>query len=244
MIRVTNLSLTSRLENINLNFPEKGLIGIIGANGAGKSSLLKCLAGINTADSGEIYINQQLLTNMSYPMRGKVIGYIAQNTPIAWDISVYETLALGFIKKHSKPIQQKKIHAMAGQFALLPYLSESVLTLSGGEVARVHLARALIKEAPILLADEPIAALDPFYQIDIMQHLKQLAEKQLCIVVLHDLSLAYRFCDAIVLMKEGQILAYNNTEKVITNENLASAFNISATIDQQTKSVYNIKRTP
>ncbi len=180
MIKVINLHLPPRLKAVDLQLPSNGLIGIIGPNGAGKSSLLKCLAGIETAQHGEVQIDDQSLTKIDYRKRGQLIGYLAQNTTIAWDMPVYETLALGFVDKQPAALEKSKIIAMAEAFALKKYLHESIFKLSGGELARVHLARALIKESPILLADEPIAALDPFYQVDMMEHLKQRAKCQLC----------------------------------------------------------------
>lgn len=244
MIRTESLSLNNRLHDITLTLPDCGLIGIIGPNGAGKSSLLKCFAGIAQPDSGTVFINGESLLKLDYLARGQRIAYLAQNTPIAWDMPVYETLALGLIDKLPAPLQQQKVQTIAATFALTAHLDTSIFQLSGGELARVHLARALIKDAPILLADEPIAALDPYYQMDMMQLLTDLATKQLCVIVLHDLALAYRFCQHIILMDKGQMTAYDATQNVIVNENLRTVFKISATIDKQTNSLYNLKKHP
>lgn len=104
------------------------------------------------------------------------------------------------------------------------------------------MARCCIKNTPLLLADEPIAPLDPYYQIDIMEQLKSLTPKQTCIVAIHHLSLAYRFCDEIILLEKGTIIAHGATEYVLTPENLMRAFSIQAEIDREKREIYQIKK--
>ncbi|TCT17358.1 hypothetical protein EDC51_103111 [Bibersteinia trehalosi] len=99
-----------------------------------------------------------------------------------------------------------------------------------------------MKQAPILLADEPIAALDPYYQIDIMQQIKALTPTQTCVVVIHHLPLAYRFCDEIILLKNGNLLASGNTQAVLTVENIATAFGVKAEMDWRKREMWGIEK--
>lgn len=242
MITVTNLSVPYAIDNISCHIPKNKLVGIMGANGAGKSSLLKSIAGIIPPQSGNITIDGNDLTNMNYAQRGDTIAYLAQDTHVHWQMNVSDVIALGLTRPLPKRQVQSKINELADCFSLQPLLKQPIQTLSGGERARVHLARCCIKDAPILLADEPIAPLDPYYQIDIMQHLKELSTNRTCAVVLHHLSLAYRYCDEIILLKAGNVIDSGATKSVLITDNLASAFAISATIDNNTNSIHNIQK--
>lgn len=242
MIELDNITLSQRLHHIHCRIPEQQLTGIIGANGAGKSSLLKVIAGLLSPDGGEVRINQQRLLDLSYPQRSRLIAYLGQDTPIHWRLNVYEVIALGAINPLPKAKERQRVHTLAEQFQVSHLLEQSVQTLSGGERARVQLARCLMKSAPILLVDEPIAALDPYYQIEIMAHLQRLSKNMTCLVILHQLSLAYQYCDTLLLMKNGTLLASGLADEVIMTENLATAFSISATINRQTKTIHSIKQ--
>jgi fepc protein len=114
--------------------------------------------------------------------------------------------------------------------------------LSGGEKARVQLARCCIKESPVLLVDEPIAPLDPYYQIDMMEQLQSLTPQHTCVVAIHHLSLAYQFCDEIVLLDKGKLLAVGETQAVLNAENLAKTFHIRAEIDPMKKTISKIEK--
>lgn len=242
MITIERLSLTHGLHNLTVTLPKNRLIGVLGANGAGKSSLLKSIAGITPPTQGRIIIDGQNADNLSHRQRSQLLAYLAQEIPLRWALSVYDTIALGLLAPLPAAAEREKVHAAADYFSITHLLQQQVQTLSGGERARVHLARCLMKNAPILLADEPIAALDPYYQIDIMQHLQYLSKHMTCVVVLHHLSLAYEFCDNIVLLKAGQLVAAGATPEVMIAENLTTAFQISATIDTDNRSIHTIRK--
>lgn len=242
MISVENLSLPYAVKGLNCRLPENRLIGILGANGAGKSSLLKSFAGIVRPTHGRIILNGQDAATLTSAQRSALLAYLAQETPVRWALSVYDTIALGLLKPLNTAAEREKVEAAANYFGVAHLLPQPVQTLSGGERARVHLARCLMKDAPILLADEPIAALDPYYQLEIMQHLRNLSANVTCVVVLHHLSLAYAFCDHIVMLKDGELVADGEAESVMIAENLATAFRISATIDASTRSIHTIRQ--
>ena len=138
--------------------------------------------------------------------------------------------------------EQEKVRSISETFSISHLLEKSFRQLSGGEKARVQLARCCIKNAPLLLADEPIAALDPFYQIDMMEQLKSLTPSHTCVVAIHHLSLAYKFCDEVILLNQGEIIANGETPKVLTAENLAKAFGIQAEIDEAKKEIMGIEK--
>ena len=242
MIRIEKLTQSYCLNDINCTLPSGKLIGIMGANGAGKSTLLKTIAGILSLKQGEIWFDAQLLSKMNATEKSQYIAYLAQNTQIHWDLSVYDVIALGLAAPLPKEKERSKIQAFSKKFAVTHLLDKPFQQLSGGEKTRVQLARCCIKESPVLLVDEPIAPLDPYYQIDMMEQLKLLTPQHTCVVAIHHLSLAYQFCDEIVLLDKGKLLAVGETQAVLNAENLAKAFHIRADIDPLEKTISKIEK--
>ena len=242
MIRIEKLTQSYCLNDIDCTLPSGKLIGIMGANGAGKSTLLKTIAGILPLKQGEVWFDDQLLSKMNAPEKSQYIAYLAQNTQIHWDLSVYDVIALGLATPLPKEKERSKIQVFSEKFAVTHLLDKPFQQLSGGEKARVQLARCSIKESPVLLVDEPIAPLDPYYQIDMMEQLKSLTPQHTCIVAIHHLSLAYQFCDEIVLLDKGKLLAVGETQAVLNAENLAKAFHIRAEIDPLKKTISKIEK--
>ena len=230
----TALSVTVRdrrlIEDIDFRLDAGELTGIIGANGAGKSTLLRALLGLQRA-SGQITLGGQALENHSAAARARLIAYLAQGHAAHWPLSVREVVALGRMphgggaSAQDAAIIERTLHAT--DTATLA--TRNVLTLSGGERARVMLARALAVTPRVLLADEPLAALDPSHQIRIMQLLAAEAAAGLAIgIVLHDLTLAARFCTRLVLLHNGRVLAAGTPREVLADALLAEAFGIRA----------------
>ena len=242
MIKIENLSQPYGLKGIHCTIPTGKLVGIMGANGAGKSTLLKTIASILPIKSGEIWFDDNRLTTMSAAQKSQQLAYLAQNTDIHWDLSVYDVIALGLPNPLNRAKEQEKVRSLSETFSVSHLLEKSFRQLSGGEKARVQLARCCIKNAPLLLADEPIAALDPFYQIDMMEQLKFLTPSHTCVVAIHHLSLAYKFCDEVILLNQGEIIANGETTGVLTAENLANAFSIRAEIDEAKKEIMGIDK--
>ena len=242
MINIKQLSQPYGLTNISCQIPKGKLVGIMGANGAGKSTLLKSIAGILPFKQGEIWFDDQPLSKMNATEKSQHIAYFAQNTQIHWDLSVYDVIALGLAAPLPKEKERSKIQAFSEKFAVTHLLNKPFQQLSGGEKARVQLARCCIKESPVLLVDEPIAPLDPYYQIDMMEQLKSLTPQHTCVVAIHHLSLAYQFCDEIVLLDKGKLLAVGETQVVLNAENLAKAFHIRAEIDPMKKTISKIEK--
>ena len=242
MINIKQLSQPYGLTNISCQIPKGKLVGIMGANGAGKSTLLKTIAGILPLKQGEVWFDDQPLSKMNATEKSQHIAYLAQNTQIHWDLSVYDVIALGLAAPLPKEKERSKIQAFSKKFAVTHLLDKPFQQLSGGEKARVQLARCCIKESPVLLVDEPIAPLDPYYQIDMMEQLKSLTTQHTCVVAIHHLSLAYRFCDEVILLHQGKVVAYGETQAVLTAENLAKTFQIQAEIDLLKREISQIEK--
>ena len=242
MIKIKNLSQPYGLKGIHCTIPTGKLVGIMGANGAGKSTLLKTIAGILPIKSGEIWFDNLKLSTMTAEQKSQQLAYLAQNTEIHWDLSVYDVIALGLPNPLNRAKEQEKVRSISETFSVSHLLEKSFRQLSGGEKARVQLARCCIKNVPLLLADEPIAALDPFYQIDMMEQLKSLTPSHTCVVAIHHLSLAYKFCDEVILLNQGEIIANGKTTQVLTAENLANAFGIRVEIDEVKKEIMRVEK--
>lgn len=246
MIKVENLCFPYALKNVSCHIPQGKLVGIMGANGVGKSTLLKSIAGIIPLSakqmSGQIWLNNCKLSEMSASEKSQQLAYLAQSTVIYWDLSVYDVIALGLSLPMEASEERQKVRSISQKFSVEHLLDKPYQHLSGGEKMRVQLARCCIKQAPILLADEPIASLDPYYQIDIMEQLKSLTPQHTCVIVIHHLSLAYKFCDEVILLNKGNVIASGKTEQVLTEYNLAQAFGIKVNIDQEKKEIWGVEK--
>ena len=222
------------LRGASLSVPKGKVIGLIGPNGAGKSTLLKAILGLTDIQSGKIILDGEELSGWSLKDRARKISYAAQGAPVHWPLDVEHIISLGRIP-HLDPwqkisaVDQELIHQAMVKTDTLHLAKRLTTTLSGGERACVMLARAIVGDADYLCADEPIASLDPYHQLRIMEILQGLAKDgHGVLIVLHDLTLAGRYCDELVLINHGQILAHGSVEDVLTAENLELAYHIKA----------------
>jgi iron complex transport system ATP-binding protein len=216
-----------------------GLTIVVGPNGAGKTTLLRALAGLLPLTRGDIALGARPLQSLSPAERARTIAYLPQGGGIAWPIPVWSVVALGRMPhgERSADLPERGEAAVAAAIAaagLQGFEARSATELSGGERARVLLARALATEAPILLADEPVAALDPRHQLLVLDILRDKARSGATVVaVMHDLPLAARFADRTLLMRHGRIEADGAPRDVLTAAQLAANFGIEATVTNQ-----------
>lgn len=212
------------------------LVGVIGPNGAGKSTLARTILALLTPSAGRVRIDGADVAALPHADLARRIAYLPQGQTLHWPLAVERLVALGRLP-HLAPFsrigegdQAAIERAMALADATI--LRTRVATeLSGGERARALFARALAVEAPALIADEPLASLDPGHQIEVMDLLKrQAAGGALTIAVLHDLTLAARFCDRLLLLHEGRLIADGAPDAVLTEDRLAEVYGISAWI--------------
>lgn len=209
-------------------------VAVIGPNGAGKTTLLRAIAGLVDA-SGEIAVDGTPLTRLSRAERARRLAYLPQGHVFHWPLPVAEIVALGRLPRGAGADLSDKdraavVRAMAAT-GVAPYAARAVTTLSGGERARVALARVLATEAELILADEPTASLDPRYQLIVLDILRRHAEAGGAVVaVLHDLGLAGRFADRVVLLDAGRVAAEGPPRDVLTEDRLSQAFGVSIEI--------------
>lgn len=212
------------------------IVAVIGENGAGKSSLLRGIIGYRPLSGGAVAVNGQSVAAMTASERALAIGWLPQSVPLAWPIRVRDAVALGRFGHGGVPGKMSAadsaiVELVLTQCDLLTFADRSMATLSGGELARVHLARCIATQAPLLLADEPVAALDPRHQIAVMAMLKaQTRAGAGVLVVLHDLALAARFADRVIGMKGGRIMADGSVADVMTAEILRELFGVDFAI--------------
>ncbi|MBK8185872.1 MAG: ABC transporter ATP-binding protein [Cellvibrio sp.] len=239
------------LSNIHLQISSGEFVGLIGPNGAGKSSLLKILAGLDSDFTGEVSLlseNKLSLKKMHRLQRAQQIAWLAQQDVPTWPLSVQHLVSLGRLPwskniSQSSPADLQAIDAAIEQTDLQLLRQRSVLELSGGELQRVLLARVFAGEQPIILVDEPISALDPYHQLHVMELLTEKSKQRgMVCAALHDLNLAAGFCNRLVLLNHGQIVASGQPAEVLTPENLRQVYGIEAYVDCREEGVVIIPR--
>jgi len=224
------------LDGIDFHVDSGELIGLIGPNGAGKSSLLRLLTGITIPDRGEVYLDDVPLSKISAQQRARSLGYLVQGAEAHWPFSVEKVVGLGrlpYQKWWQRPGRedQLKIEQAMKKTETLAYRNRIVTTLSGGEQTLVMLARIFATENQLILADEPVAALDPYHQLHVMEVLRSHADgARAAIVVLHDLGLAARFCDRLYLLRHGRLHCAGAVGEVLTREHIAEVYGVDSRI--------------
>ncbi|MDE1567783.1 ABC transporter ATP-binding protein [Aquabacter sp. P-9] len=219
---------TAVLDGVSLTAARGELLGLIGPNGAGKTTLLRALCGLDAVEAGTLTIDGQRLADLGRAALGRTISYLAQGGRIHWPMRVDELVALGRLPHTPSPdAYDPAVERALAAADVLSLRHRITGSLSGGERARVLLARALAVEAPVLLADEPVAALDPYHQLQVMELMRDTARAGTAVVlVLHDLTLAARFCHRLALMQGGRILAEGPPEDVLHPDRMETAFGV------------------
>jgi len=222
------------LERIDFTLASGCLVGLIGPNGAGKTTLLRALVQL-IPYSGTIQLQGDDVRRLPQRERARRLAYLAQGHRVHWSLPVREVVALGRLPHRSgfkarlSAADRQAIENALHAADCLPLAERRIDRLSGGERARVMLARALAVDAPILLCDEPVASLDPYHQLHIMAMLRRHAEAgTIVICVLHDLTWAGRFCHRLLLLHQGQLVADGGGSQVLSPANLARVYQISA----------------
>ena len=216
---------------------------VVGPNGASKTTLLRALAGLVPLARGTIMVGPTPLKALPATERARTIAYLPQGGSIAWPIPVASVVALGRMPYGERGASLPEAGRSAVMEAMRSVGLEAFATrpaseLSGGERARVLLARALATEAPILLADEPVAALDPRHQLLALEVLRGRAHAGATVLaVMHDLGLAARFADRILVMREGKLAAEGPPRDVLTPAQLAASFGVEATVTERDNTV-------
>jgi iron complex transport system ATP-binding protein len=224
------------LDQASLSVGGGEIVGLIGPNGAGKSTLVRVLANLIQPQAGTVRCDDRELASFNAKQLARNIAYLAQGTTARWPMSVAQLVALGRLPyriagRGLGDDDRAAVERAMTITDITEFRDRTLGTLSGGERMRVMLARALAVEAPILLADEPIAALDPFHQLQIMDVLRDTARSGTAVIaILHELTLAARFCDRIVLLAGGRVQGDGVPDAIMTSENLAVAYRVDSVI--------------
>ncbi len=219
------------LEDINISVETDEFIALIGPNGAGKTTLLRTIAGL-LSFRGRIRIAGDPIATLSPQARARLLAYLPQGHTVHWPMNVEDIVALGrlpYQRALQKPNVEDQVIVMAAiaSTELDAFLGRSFDTLSGGEQARVMLARALAGRAPLLLADEPTASLDPYHQLHVLELMQDHVKSgHTVIAVLHNLQLARQFADRLIVLNGGRIAADGSPEAVLTMESLESIYRV------------------
>jgi iron complex transport system ATP-binding protein len=236
-VRSLSLALGQRpvLAGVDLLFAPGRLSCILGPNGAGKSTLMRALAGLLPVGDA-VRLDGVPLPAIPRRERARRVAYLPQEREVNWPLLAADLVALGrvphgaMLERQSAADRAAIARAMA-RADIADLADRPVTELSGGERSRVLLARALATEADVLLADEPVAGLDPLHQLTMMRLFQDEARQgRVVVVVLHDLSLAARFADHVVLLQDGRLMGDGEPEAVFTPERLRAVFKIDAMI--------------
>ncbi|MCL2294390.1 MAG: ABC transporter ATP-binding protein [Spirochaetes bacterium] len=237
MIKVRNISFSYSkniiLENICFDLFPGECLGVLGNNGAGKSTLITCLNKILLPKTGEMYIEGQDIMKMGRLETARRISYVAQKNEIG-QVTVFDSVLLGRKPYIKWTISREDIdicNAVIEQMGLSPFKLKFLSQLSGGELQKVMLARALVQQPKLLLLDEPTSNLDPKNQYEMLSLiLKQARERNICVlIVIHDLNLALRFCQKFLFLKNGNVYRYGD-ESIVTEETILAVYGIKTTI--------------
>lgn len=232
------------LRDVNLQVAHGQLVGLIGANGAGKSTLLRCVLGLHRAGAGRIELQGRPLSGMSRRELARWLAYVPQaGSGSSLGLSVFDMVMLGRAAHrglhplaHDRAVVLDVIERLDLQAMTLRPFAE----LSGGQRQRVLLARALVQQPRLLVLDEPTSNLDLRHQLGVLRMVRQVAQAQgtAALVALHDLALAARCCDRLVLLSEGRVLAQGAWQAVLTRAHLAAAYGVHARIGSDNGAPY------
>lgn len=227
------------LTDITLELNPGEVLGVLGPNGAGKSTLLGALCGELPANQGSVWLDERELRDWTGTQRAQRLAVLPQVSTLDFAFRVEEVVGMGRLPHQSGRVRDDEIVAAALQAADAGHLSgRSYLALSGGERQRVHLARVLAQLWPgeagqTLLLDEPTSMLDPLHQHTTLQAVREFADRGAAVlVILHDLNLAARYCDRLLLLEGGRPVALDTPEQVLRPEPLKAVFGLEVLVQQ------------
>ncbi|MBU0902230.1 heme ABC transporter ATP-binding protein [Pseudomonas spirodelae] len=243
MLRAENLAVQrgpcTVLADINLELRPGEVLGVLGPNGAGKSTLLGALCGELQSSHGDVWLDQRRLQDWPGSERAQRLAVLPQTSTLNFAFRVEEVVAMGRLPHASGQLKDAQIIKQALEAADALHLAgRSYLALSGGERQRVHLARVLAQlwpggEGQMLLLDEPTSMLDPLHQHTTLQAMRAFVEQGAAVlVILHDLNLAARYCDRLLLLERGRPHALGSPEEVLRPEPLQAVFGLEVLIQQ------------
>jgi len=257
LIEVTNLSFSygnkKILSDINFSVEPNTFVAVLGINGTGKSTLIKCLNKINKLTEGEVKINSMSIDDMTINELAKMVAYVPQNVSTSFPIDVYDVILLGrrpylnwSIGDYDRDIVAKVIQNLR----LQDFAFRKFHTLSGGEQQKVVIAKAIVQEPQIYLFDEPTSSLDLFSQYDILGEIKSLVDDKSnpcsAIVAMHDINLASKFADKVLIIHKSKVYCYDAPSIALNIETVSEVYGVDAELLRETESgspIINVLRS-
>lgn len=234
------------LDDVSLDIESGDFVTILGPNGSGKSTLLKCLVSILKVQEGEILIDGVSQRNYDPRKLSQLIAYIPQSEVSAMELNVFDTILLGRKPYIAWSVTDKDLEItekLIRDFQLEDLAFRSVATLSGGQRQRVYIARAMAQQPRILLLDEPAANLDIYHQLKVMEHLKQLANEGVIVILTeHDINMAARYATKVVMLSEGKVFDCGD-HSVFSEENIRHLYDIHASIHCLSDQIFVVPET-
>ena len=221
------------LDSVSFTIEPGQCAAVLGNNGAGKSTLLKCVDRIYSPKRGAVYVDDKNVFELNSHAMARYIAYVPQNAG-AVNMTVFDAVLLGrkpYIKWDATNEDRDIVRDIINRMGLLNYALRNVSELSGGEVQKVMLARALAQQPKFLLLDEPTSNLDPYNQHEVRRIMKNIAGKQniSVAIIIHDLNLAVRYCDTFLFLKNSKVYSYGGVETV-TPKAIKDVYGISVDI--------------
>ena len=235
------------IEGVTDVLPAGGVVGLVGANGSGKSTLLRCLVGLRRPSSGVVLVDGDPVHRWSPRRRSREIAFVEQVVEVAENLRVVDVVGLGRTP-HQDRWRGPSVHddqvvaAAMEQVGIADVALRSWRDVSGGERQRAHLARAFAQETPYLVLDEPTNHLDVRHQLELMEHLRSCGRT--VVVSLHDLGLAGRYCDHVLVMSGGRLLASGPPRTVLEPALIREGFGVGAVVDASADGTWSLSYSP
>lgn len=223
------------VDGVSLEVGEGEVLSLIGPNGSGKSTLIKCIAGILRPSSGRVLVNGRDVTAMSLQEVARLIGYVPQTSSHSYHSTVVDAVLLGrkpHIKWDVSRHDLKVVERSMAEVGVTSLAKKLLGQISGGEMQKVVIARALAQEPELFLFDEPTNNLDLKHQLEVLELARSLAikKKSSTLLALHDLNLAFGYSDRVVMLNAGHIYASGKPEDVLTVSNIKDVFGVDVSI--------------
>lgn len=233
------------LKNINENIDKGEFVGVVGPNGSGKSTLLRCLDRILKPKHGKIFLNSKNIRKLSRNDLARQIAYVPQKESNTFPATVFDTVLMGR-KPHINWMPVKKDLDITSKVIEMLDLTDiafkDINQLSGGQRQRVFIARALAQQPEVLLLDEPTANLDLRHQMEVMNILKSLTNKDITIIIaIHDLNMALQYCNKLIMLKDGEIFAKGGKD-IITTDTIEKLYDIKVNIIKENGRIFIIPK--
>ena len=242
-LHIKNLSFAYKkgfkiLDDISISLEQGNILGILGPNGTGKTTFIKCINRIHEPLEGQIIFEDKNLRALKHEDVAKIIAYVPQYINTSFSMSVIDAVMMGrlpYAKRSYSEDDKRIVFDVIRSMELEDFAFRNIRELSGGERQRVFVARALAQNPKMIILDEPTSSLDLHNQLFILRTIEKVArEKNITIVMtIHDLNLAAMFCDKILMLKNKKIFAYGSTDEVLTEDNVNTMYKVNTKITEE-----------